>query len=62
MGKNKNDQTFEQWMKLVDKAVEAKIGMTTMDLPDIDFYDAYENGKSPSTTAVKCIKNADETY
>lgn len=55
-------QTFEEWKKLVDKAVEIKIGMTTMDLPDIDFYSAYADGKSPATTAVKCIKNADETY
>ena len=55
-------QTFKEWMKLVDKAVETKIGVTTEDLPDIDFYRAYKAGKCPATTAVKCIKNAHEIY
>ncbi len=54
-------KTFEEWMVFVNKAVENKIGLSTMDLPDFDFYGAYECGASPNATASAVIKNAD-TY
>ncbi len=53
--------TFEKWMVFVDKAVEKKTGLSTMDLPDFDFCGAYECGASPNATASAVIKNA-KTY
>ncbi|KKM16865.1 hypothetical protein LCGC14_1681460 [marine sediment metagenome] len=55
-------KTFKEWMIFVDKAVENKIGLSTADLSDFDFYGAYECGASPNATASAVIKNADETY
>ncbi len=58
MKRNKNNQTFGEWMTLVESAIENKIGLNTLDLPDYDFYDAFDSGKCPATTAAKCIRNA----
>ncbi|KKL83997.1 hypothetical protein LCGC14_1969160 [marine sediment metagenome] len=62
MKRNKKNQSFSEWKVLVDKAIETEIGFDTMGLPDYDFYNAFDSEKSPATTAIKCIKNADSAY
>jgi len=51
-------QTFEQWSRKVDNAVNAICGMSTYDLPDCDYWTWYDEGVSPSTAANRAIKEA----
>lgn len=56
----KTRPTFEQWMKLVDQAVAAKIGISVHDLPDCPFRDWYDTHKTPKNAASAAIRNAKE--
>jgi len=42
---------FEQWMKAVDKVVERLAGLSVYDLPDMPFYDMYEDDYTPIEAA-----------
>jgi hypothetical protein len=50
-------KTFEQWMKDVDAALIAKIGLTHEDLTDQTWADWYENGKTAKGAANQAIRN-----
>lgn len=39
--------TFKQWMTKVNEIVEDKVGLDTMSLPDVAFYDWYEAEMTP---------------
>ncbi len=39
--------TFDEWMKKLDDLVEGRLGLSIHDLPDMNFRDAYDDGKSP---------------
>ena len=52
-------KTFEQWMAEVNKAIEAKIGLSSDDLPDCPYDVWYEDGKSAKAAANKALKMAD---
>lgn len=47
--------TFEQWKKLVDQAVVALCGLSSDDLPDVDYYTWYSQGVTPKAAAKKAI-------
>lgn len=51
-------QTFEEWMKAVDQAVQNSIGVSVHDLPDYAFRDAYDDGVSAKRVAKRVIKAA----
>lgn len=51
-------QTFEEWMKAVDQAVQSSIGVSVHDLPDYAFRDAYDDGVAPNRVAKRVIKAA----
>lgn len=53
-------KTFEQWMKEVDNAVKAKIGLSVHDLSDCPFRDWYDNGKTAKGAASRAIKALEE--
>ncbi len=53
-------RTFEQWLDAVDAAIDAQIGLTSMDLPDVAYRDWYDDGLPPSRAAAKAIKYAQE--
>ena len=43
--------TFEEWMRDVDLAVEAISGVSTLDLPDWGYRDAFEDGLTADEAA-----------
>jgi len=51
-------KTFETWMKAVDAAVSAEIGLSASDLPDVPYLDWFEDNMSVKAAARKAIKNA----
>lgn len=53
-----NDMTFEHWMSKVDFYIDEMIGMSSYDLPDIDYYSLYDSGCTPRRAAQKAIRNA----
>jgi len=53
-----NTDTYEDWMRRVDKCVEAIAGVSVYDLPDYCFRDAYEDGRRPSSVARDALKEA----
>lgn len=51
--------TFEEWKRLVDvKVADILGGLTTDDLPDMDYYQMYLDKISPTNAAKKAISNA----
>lgn len=51
-------ESFEDWMKSLDKAVIAKSGMSYQDLPDIDFRAIFEAGCKPDAGAHAVLTEA----
>lgn len=49
---------FERFMRAVDDECYSLCGMSVHDLPDFDFWSAFEDEKSPKSTASKCVKAA----
>lgn len=56
----KDQSGFKAWMAKVDAAIEARIGMSSMDLPDICYNDMYQDGAKPGTAANAAIRAASE--
>lgn len=50
--------TFDAWMTRVNAAIDKLCGCDSDDLPDYDYYNAYEDMLSPSQAARKAIRNA----
>lgn len=51
-------KTFEMWMVEVDRACEARCGLSIHDLEDVDFYDMFEGGTSAKAAAGRAIRNS----
>ena len=51
-----NKMTFEEWKKQVDHFIGVCCGLTSEDLSDYCYADAYEQGKKPFATAKLAIK------
>ena len=53
--------SFEQWMAKVDAILSRKLcGLTSRDLPDWMYIDAFEDGVSPASAASQALKAAKE--
>ena len=50
--------SFNEWMRLVDRIIMGKVGVGANDLPDCNYLDWGEDGKTPSAAANKAIKMA----
>lgn len=53
---------FDEWMKKVDAAINENtgyMGLTSSDLVDFLYYDAYEDGASPEEVAIEAMQNDD---
>lgn len=48
--------TFEQWMKAVDREVEAIIGLSVHDLADADFRSWFEDEMEPEEAAAYLLE------
>lgn len=51
-------QSFDDWMKSLDKVVIRSTGMSYQDLPDWDFRTAFDDGISPEVAAQGVIEDA----
>ena len=49
---------FRAWMREVDRAVEAKAGLSVYDLEDAAFADWHEDGVRPATAARRALRNS----
>ncbi len=49
---------FESFKMAVDDACYEICGMSIHDLPDYDYWTAFDSGKSPMATAKKAVKAA----
>lgn len=49
---------FDEWKKRVDVAIIAICGLGADDLPDYDYYNAFEAGKDPAAVAKAAIRAA----
>jgi len=55
-----NRISFEEWKKKVDESLLKKCNMACDDLPDWDYWNAWDAGVTPSEAAKQVIKNAKE--
>lgn len=51
-------KTFEMWMNEVDALLEETCGLSSSDLPDVAYYDMYDDGLSPRSAAREALENA----
>lgn len=52
MATTDTDRTaFDAWLAAVDNALEARCGLTSLDLADVSYYDWYEDGFTPVQAA-----------
>jgi len=50
---------FDQWMEKVDYCVAMLFcGLSTSDLPDVDFWELFDGGDTPEEAALFVIENA----
>jgi hypothetical protein len=38
-----NNDTFDQFMYRIDEVLESRYGLTSLDLPDVDWYSYYDS-------------------
>jgi hypothetical protein len=53
-----NMSTFEDWKREVDREVERRIGLSSDDLPDYCYRDAYDAGDAPEDVAIEVLAEA----
>lgn len=51
-----NPNSFKAWMRAVDRAVQAKVGLSLSDLSDQPYADWYADGVSPKQAAGRAIR------
>ena len=49
---------FQQWKRQVDRCIEARIGLSSDDLPDVAYRDMFDYGDSPDEAAVAALEEA----
>ena len=54
----KTKKSFEEWMKQVDAILERRLGLSSLDLPDVCYADMYEGEDSPGRAAGRAIRYA----
>jgi hypothetical protein len=52
--------SFGDWTTELDKAVQAMVGCSLADLPDVCYADWFEDGVSPKSAARRAIRAARE--
>jgi len=50
--------SFDDWMAAVDECLEENFGVVSDDLPDWDFWNAWDSGMSVAKACREIIKNA----
>lgn len=58
----KEDNDFRLWMAQVDVLILRKTGVTSNDLPDFCYRDAFDDGATPNKAAQRAIKAAKEDF
>lgn len=53
-------KTLSQWLAEVNREVERRIGLSYLDLPDIDYAGMFEDGVSAKRAAATAIRGARE--
>ena len=56
------DKSFEAWMRDVDREIEKLSGMTSADLPDALYRDAYDKGVKAVVMAKRVYREAKKEY
>lgn len=51
--------SFAEWMKAVDRACAARVGLSIHDLPDVCFRDLFDSGCDPSEAVDEALEAAD---
>jgi Family of unknown function (DUF5419) len=51
-------QTFEQWMALVDDAIDRIVGLSSSDIEDYDYRGSFDAGASPRIVAKSALANS----
>ena len=51
-------RTFNAWMAKVDEALTKISGLNSDCIEDYDYYDAFDQGKTPTQTARAALANA----
>jgi hypothetical protein len=54
--------SFEEWKRRIDAYIYSECGMSSDDLPDWDYRDAYDDNIRPSVAARCAMNAADSDY
>ena len=55
---NTGGLTFKVWLRHVDRQVSKKCGLGCMDLPDIDYWNLWNDGVEPRDAAFEVLEEA----
>jgi hypothetical protein len=55
-----NDTDFDTWMRQVDECIGRRCGLSSSDLPDWTYRDAFDDGLSPEEAAAEALDNAQD--
>ena len=58
-GVDKPDKTYDEWMTSVNDIIEASVGVTSEDLPDMDYRGSFRAGKPAEQMAAEAVANAE---
>jgi len=47
---------FEKWMAAVDKHIDSMLGLSSRDIADFPYRDAFEAGTTPQEAAISSIR------
>lgn len=51
---------FNFWMRQVDADLYKRVGLESLDLPDVDYYNMFDCGFSPRRAATAAIKYGED--
>lgn len=51
-------RTFDEWKRLVDRAVVKRSGIGCDDLPDVDYWQMWNDGTSPDDAMIEVLETA----
>ena len=56
------DKAFDAWMGRVDAAFILKLGLTSRDLPDFAYRDAFDRGDAPAETVMAWVESYGDEF
>jgi hypothetical protein len=58
LGERDESRRFDAWLRRVDQEVGNLTGLSYLDLPDVSYWDMFDEGRTPRYAARKAVREA----